>query len=235
MNFSKNDLGISNNKTAVEEPKEINNKNKMEIEPENNQITQDKINSKNEGQNNENNNITLSEDNIENNNQKNNNKINNNQNQNNNNQININKNLELFDKYKLIKFDIVKNVLYIICLNCQNNIFLKNRDIFLLNNQNFKCNNNACNKYNYLSICPRCKILQQFLKYNFEGDIIRCSYCSLLYYQFLCPYLKCSEMNYSPLKNYSNIYTENGVIYTHNKKLVYQKISILIAKKNLID
>ena len=234
MSFSKNDLGISNYKTAVEEPKEINNENKIEIEPENNQITRGKMGSKNEGQNNENNNITLSEDNIENNNQKNNNKINNNQNQNNNNQININKNLELFDKYKLIKFDIVKNVLYIICLNCQNNIFLKNRDIFLLNNQNFKCNNNACNKYNYLSICPRCKILQQFLKYNFEGDIIRCSYCSLLYYQFLCPYLKCSEMNYSPLKNYCNIYTENGVIYTHNKQLVYQKISCCFCLRPIV-
>ena len=226
-------LGISNYKTAVEEPKTDITENKMDIDEE--KSDKNNKNSNIVGVNNINNtSITSSGNNTETiDNTKNNNNINNNNQNNNKNKENyIKKNLESYDKNKIIIYDMVKNVSYIICICCQNNIFLKNRDILLLNNQNFHCKN--CNKYNYLTICPQCKVMQQFLKYNQEGDIITCAYCSLMYYQFLCPIFNCNEMNYSPLKNYSNIYTSNGVIYNHNKNCLYQKISCYFCLRPIV-
>lgn len=233
--MNKSNVSIENYKTAAEDPKNV----AMDIEKNNtyknntnsNIVEVDNINNTNTS-------ITPSGNDTETNyNKKNTGQINNKNNNNNIKENNIYKNIELYDKHKLIIFDTVINIFYIICLNCQNKISLKNKDIFLLNNQNFLCNNITCNKYNYLSICPQCKTLQQFLKYNHEGDIITCVNCSLIYYQFLCPVSKCSEMNYSPLKNFSNIYTSNGVIYKHthnNQKIEYQKISCYFCLRPIV-
>jgi hypothetical protein len=168
---------------------------------------------------------------------------------NNNNNINEkkeedkNKPVEIIDPYGIVKQDKDDKSLYIICFHCKEKIKTKLYDIkenFLLNFQNFKCD--KCNQFNFITVCPQCKYIQQMNEFKSEGESFTCSNpeCNYSYLQTLCPIKNCQEMFYFPVKkNFAN--SPNGLIHTHmadkikkNELIIFQKISCFFCCRPIV-
>jgi hypothetical protein len=155
---------------------------------------------------------------------------------------NNNNKIDIKDINNIIKYNI-DNLIYIICLFCNRNIVTKlisKTQILLLNQQNIQCKN--CKGINYISICPKCKNIQQIKRFVSEGESIKCSnnLCNFPYLQALCPIKLCFEMFYFPLnKNFCN--SPNGLIHVHkaneivqSEQIVFQKISCYFCLRPII-
>ena len=124
-----------------------------------------------------------------------------------------------------------KDYIFILCVFCGQKIFFnKNKDNLPLNGMNglnIKCPYTSCNKYFYLTICPKCKKYQKIPKILKEGEIIKCDKkkeCGFEYLQVRCPIEDCKDLTYFPKpKNFLS--NPDGFIYNHQKKLIFQKIS----------
>lgn len=111
------------------------------------------------------------------------------------------------------------------CIYCSKNIYYKKEGKNKLNGLNIKCN--FCNKYFFITTCPKCKIFYKIKKYIYEGELISCpddKNCKNQYIQTSCVIADCPDIFYfTKPKNFSNF--PNGIIYNHQLKLVFQKIT----------
>ena len=161
----------------------------------------------------------------------------------NNNDIDKIQTVEIIDPNEIVKQDKDDKSLYIICLHCKEKIKTKLNDIkekFLFNFQNFKCD--KCHKFNFITICPKCKYIQQLNQFKSEGESFTCSNpeCNYNYLQTLCPIKNCKEMFYFPLKkNFVN--SPNGLVHAHmidkikkNELIIFQKISCLFCHRPIV-
>ena len=151
--------------------------------------------------------------------------------------------VEIIDPYGIIKQDEIDKSLYIMCLHCKEKIKSKLKDInekFLFNFQNFKCG--KYNQFNCITVCPKCRYIQQINQFKSEGESFTCSNpeCNYNYLQTLCPIKNCIEMFYFPLKkNFAN--SPNGLIHAHmvdkikkNELIMFQKISCFFCFRPIV-
>ena len=118
---------------------------------------------------------------------------------------------------------------YISCIYCNKSIYIKRKEISKLNSLNIKC---GCKQYFYISICPKCKKPHIIRKFVSEGDLIKCETCLFVYLESLCPIKSCPELFYFPKpKSFSN--SPNGIIHTHEEKIIFQNISCYYCKRTI--
>ena len=124
---------------------------------------------------------------------------------------------------------------FINCIHCKREIKTKSIDKYKLNCLNIRCPYPDCDKFFFMSICPKCQFVSFIPKLIFEGEMIKClsSSCSFSYLQTCCPVRSCQEMFYfSNPKNFNN--SPNGILHSHKSLLIFQKISCFFCYKPIV-
>ena len=122
------------------------------------------------------------------------------------------------------------NFTFILCVYCNQKIFMK---IYLkdvpyngLNGHNIECPYKACHKVFYFTKCIKCQLVQKQKKFIKEGKIITClnKDCNFQYMQVNCPIKDCTDLiSLEKPKIFTNF--PIGIMLLHNKEIMYQKIN----------
>ena len=119
------------------------------------------------------------------------------------------------------------------CLYCNGEIKIKSIDKYKINCLNIRCPYLNCNKFFFVTICPKCTILMPIRKLIFEGETLKCLTCNFSYLQTSCPVKYCQEMFYfSNQKTFNN--SPNGILHMHKSNLFFQKISCFYCYKPIV-
>ena len=137
-----------------------------------------------------------------------------------------------FEFIKLSCKNCTINFCFVLCVFCQNKIYMKIHPKDLeyngINGFNVKCPYKLCDKFFYFTKCIKCKRTQKQKNYIKEGEIITCIYedCKCQYIQMNCPVKNCPDsFSIEKPKFHSNF--PFGMISIHKKEIevIYQKIN----------
>lgn len=113
------------------------------------------------------------------------------------------------------------------CVHCRNYIYVQKDSIKKkLNGINIKCPYSFCNKYFFLSRCPKCEKVNKIPYFIPEGALIECldkTKCNYKYLQTHCVIGECLDITYFAKPRILN--SPNGILYNHKSILLFQKIS----------
>lgn len=125
---------------------------------------------------------------------------------------------------------------FIYCVFCNEKIMMKinqtSEKYNGLNGFNIRCPFKSCNKIFYISECPECSSLNKTKNFIGENNIITCTKedCHFQYLLVNCPYKFCPDIIRTPrAKCLSGC--PMGVIITHQRKILYQKITCLGCRR----
>ena len=132
-----------------------------------------------------------------------------------------------FESTKLVDKTKPKEEDSIACIHCHNNIYIEKKAKEILNGVNIKCPYVFCGKYFFISQCPKCNLINKIPKFISEGSLIECLdkvSCRYQYLQTRCVIQDCPELMYfTKPRFFAN--SPNGMLYNHQKQLLFQKIS----------